>query len=67
MPTPTDRRHPAGAGHPRPIASLTRFGTFGHPWERSLCVLGAGLLDLVEESVHRVLPRVLRRNGTPAG
>jgi hypothetical protein len=40
------------------LAEDLSFGTFGHPWERSLCVFGARLLD-------RILPRVLRRDGRP--
>ena len=38
-----------------------RFGTFGHPWEHSLCVFAAELLDVIEEDVQEVLHRFLRR------
>ncbi|MFB6780507.1 DUF2716 domain-containing protein [Streptomyces sp. NPDC056352] len=47
------------------LADDLRFGTFGHPWEYSLCVFGAELLDAISEDVHQVLQRVLRRDGLP--
>lgn len=37
------------------------FGTFGHPWERTLSVWGAGLLAAVEERLTRLLGEPLRR------
>lgn len=40
-----------------------RNGTFGHPWEPSLCVFGEDLLAAVAESGDEALGRVLRRNG----
>ncbi|MFD0278032.1 DUF2716 domain-containing protein [Kitasatospora sp. NPDC127111] len=48
------------------LADDLRFGTFGHPWEHSLCAFGAELLDVIAEDVHQVLQRVLRRDGLPA-
>ncbi|MCX4781434.1 DUF2716 domain-containing protein [Streptomyces sp. NBC_01264] len=42
-----------------------RFGTFGHPWERTLCVWGAGLLAAVEAELTEVLGEPLRRRDTP--
>jgi hypothetical protein len=45
------------------LAEDLSFGTFGHPWELSLCVFGAPLLDRVAEPLDRILPRVLRRDG----
>ncbi|WP_223874522.1 DUF2716 domain-containing protein [Salinispora fenicalii] len=45
------------------LAEDFRFGTFGHPWELSLCVFGGDLLDLVEADLHTVLGQVMRRNG----
>ncbi|MEV0698398.1 DUF2716 domain-containing protein [Saccharopolyspora sp. NPDC050389] len=45
------------------LAKDLRFGTFGHPWEHSLCVFGAELLDAIEDGVQDVLQRVLRRDG----
>jgi hypothetical protein len=48
------------------LAEDLRFGTFGHPWEHSLCVFGAELLDVIEEDVHQMLHRVLRRDGVAA-
>jgi hypothetical protein len=47
------------------LAEDLSFGTFGHPWESSLCVFGAPLLDRVAGPVGRILPRVLRRDGRP--
>jgi hypothetical protein len=43
-----------------------RLGTFGHPWEASLCVWGDQLIDAVDAVDSDCLPRVLRRNGTVA-
>lgn len=39
------------------------FGTFGHPWEASLCVYGERLLEAVEARNNGVLSSVLRRDG----
>ncbi|WP_339155543.1 DUF2716 domain-containing protein [Actinomadura luteofluorescens] len=39
------------------------FGTFGHPWEASLCAYGERLLEAVEARNTGVLSSVLRRNG----
>lgn len=44
-----------------------RNGTFGHPWEPSLCVFGEGLLAAVIEIGDEALGTVLRRNGHPPG
>jgi hypothetical protein len=46
------------------LAQDFRFGTLGHPWERSLCVFGEGLIDAVSRHGDGVLKTVLRRNGT---
>lgn len=35
------------------LADDFSFGTFGHPWQRSLCVFGASLLGLVEQSLRK--------------
>ncbi|GAA1934447.1 DUF2716 domain-containing protein [Kitasatospora viridis] len=48
------------------LAEDLRFGTFGHPWEHSLCVFGAELLAAVQDDVQQVLKRVLRRDGVAA-
>ncbi|MFI5490500.1 DUF2716 domain-containing protein [Micromonospora echinaurantiaca] len=45
------------------LAEDFRFGTFGHPWEPSLCVFGGDLLDLVEVDLHDILGKVMRRDG----
>jgi hypothetical protein len=47
------------------LAEDFRFGTFGHPWEQSLCVFGSDLLDLVEAGLHDILGKVMRRDGRP--
>jgi hypothetical protein len=39
-----------------------RFGTFGHPWEDSLCVWGVDLLAEVSDELDALLPR-LRTGG----
>lgn len=48
------------------LAEDFRFGTFGHPWERTLCVFGADLLDRVEVDLHEIFGAPLRRDGAPA-
>ncbi|MFI5836155.1 DUF2716 domain-containing protein [Micromonospora sp. NPDC051300] len=45
------------------LAEDFRFGTFGHPWELSLCVFGGDLLDVVEVDLHNILGKVMRRDG----
>lgn len=40
-----------------------RFGTFGHPWDASLCVFGADLLAEIEDELTALLGTVLRRGG----
>ncbi|MBM7472480.1 hypothetical protein JOE66_002114 [Subtercola frigoramans] len=39
-------------------------GTFGHPWEQSICVMGQRLIDSLGKSFALWLP-VLRVNGVP--
>lgn len=39
-------------------------GTFGHPWEQSLCIMGTRLVDTLGRSLGSWLP-VLRRDGVP--
>ncbi|GAA1858684.1 DUF2716 domain-containing protein [Asanoa iriomotensis] len=43
------------------LAEDFRFGTFGHPWELSLCVFGAELLRLTEVDLHELLGDPMRR------
>ena len=38
------------------LAADLSFGTFGHPWQESLCVFGADLLEAVQEPLERHLP-----------
>lgn len=43
-----------------------RFGSFGHPWEHSLCLFGTALLDADADEITRILPHIARRAGQPA-
>ncbi|SDH86844.1 Protein of unknown function [Actinokineospora alba] len=40
-----------------------RHGTFGHPWESTLCVYGADLLDRVAQPITEILGTAVRRGG----
>lgn len=40
-----------------------RFGSFGHPWEGSLCLFGEELLHAVSTEVDRVLGPPIRKAG----
>ncbi|MBM9504066.1 DUF2716 domain-containing protein [Actinacidiphila acididurans] len=42
-----------------------RTGSFGHPWEFSLCLFGQEFLSLVEASVDEILGTPIRRSGRP--
>lgn len=44
------------------LAEDCRYGTFGHPWEPSLCVFGEELLAAVAEGGDEAMGRILRRN-----
>jgi hypothetical protein len=44
-----------------------RLGTFGDPWECSLCVFGEDLLSEVENDLTALLGTVLRRGGQNVG
>ncbi|WP_435107007.1 DUF2716 domain-containing protein [Nocardiopsis synnemataformans] len=44
-----------------------RMGTFGHPWENTLCVFGRDLLDRVENGLTALLGEPTRRNGRNTG
>ncbi|MEU6948152.1 DUF2716 domain-containing protein [Streptomyces sp. NPDC046316] len=45
------------------LAEDFRFGSFGHPWEGSLCLFGEELLDAASAEVDRVLGPPIRRAG----
>lgn len=47
------------------LAQDFRFGTLGHPWEKTLCVFGAELLEAFHRHNDGVLNTVLRRDGEP--
>jgi hypothetical protein len=51
--------------YPVLIAEDFTYGSFGHPWEHSLCLFGAELLDTVAGQVTDLLRHVLRRGGQP--
>lgn len=44
-----------------------RLGSFGHPWEMSLCLFGEEFLGAVSAEVEKVLGRPIRRSGRAAG
>ena len=44
-----------------------RLGTFGHPWEHSLCVFGADLLAEIETDLTTLLGTAMRRSGRAVG
>ncbi len=45
------------------LADDLSFGTFGHPWQESICVFGASLLGLTERPLREIL-RVLRESAS---
>jgi hypothetical protein len=49
------------------VTADLRFGSFGHPWEESLCVFGADLLAEVEDDLTALLGTVMRRGGRNVG
>lgn len=55
--------YPDGDYHAFFTPDLTE-GTFGHPWEASLCVIGSRLIDSLGRSLSTWLP-LLRRDGQP--
>ncbi|MFF5924435.1 DUF2716 domain-containing protein, partial [Streptomyces flavochromogenes] len=49
------------------LAEDFRFGSFGHPWEESLCLFGEELLDVAATEVDKVLGPPIRRSGKAVG
>ena len=47
------------------LAEDFSYGTFGHPWEHSICVMGARLLDHVPHTLDDILVRRIREGGMP--
>jgi hypothetical protein len=43
-----------------------RIGSFGHPWEESICLFGQELLDSVSTEIDKVLGLPIRRSGSSA-
>ncbi|MFF3440203.1 DUF2716 domain-containing protein [Streptosporangium sp. NPDC002721] len=58
--------HPNGDYYFYLTADL-RMGTFGHPWERTLCVFGTELLARVERPLTALLGTAIRSNGQKLG
>jgi Protein of unknown function (DUF2716) len=48
------------------IAEDFAHGSFGHPWEHSLCLFGTDLLETVADDINSILGQALRRSGRPA-
>ena len=40
-------------------------GSFGHPWEHTICLFGAAMLAQADHAVSGVLGRPVRRDGRP--
>jgi Protein of unknown function (DUF2716) len=51
--------------YPVMISEDLRYGSFGHPWEHTLCLFGTDLLDAIADEITHTLP-ILRRGGQPA-
>ncbi|MEV5343000.1 DUF2716 domain-containing protein [Streptomyces sp. NPDC052676] len=49
------------------LAEDFRFGSFGHPWEESLCLFGEDLLNIAATEVDTVLGPPIRRSGKAVG
>ncbi|MFI5494047.1 DUF2716 domain-containing protein [Actinoplanes sp. NPDC051859] len=49
------------------LAEDFSYGTFGHPWESTICVLGSGLLERVADIMDSVLLQRVREGGRPLG
>jgi hypothetical protein len=47
------------------LAEDFRYGTFGHPWEHTICVMGAPLLQRVTTDLDSILLRRIREGGRP--
>ncbi|MBM7168682.1 DUF2716 domain-containing protein [Streptomyces sp. G44] len=45
------------------LAEDFRFGSFGHPWEESLCLFGANLLGIAATQVDEILGPPIRESG----
>jgi hypothetical protein len=48
------------------LAQDFSLGSFGHPWEHTICLFGAALLAAADDAVSGVLGRPERRDGKPA-
>jgi hypothetical protein len=48
------------------VAEDFRYDTFGHPWENTMCVMGAPLLERVASRLDELLLRRVREGGRSA-
>ena len=73
LPEPLTRHLPPGwprslypyGEYPIAISEDFQYGSFGHPWERTLCLFGSDLLDCVADELTTHLPTIVRRGGQP--
>lgn len=49
------------------LAEDFSFGSFGHPWEQTVCLFGAALLAEAEHAVSEILESPVRRDGRSVG
>ena len=47
------------------LSADLKTGTFGHPWEQTICVFGSELIKIVEPMLAESGFSVLRRNPVP--
>lgn len=45
------------------LESEFKWGIFGHPWEQTMCVFGAPLLNQLKSDPPRLLTQLIRRDG----
>jgi len=45
------------------LTSDFRIGTFGHPWEETLCIFGQPLLNALDQNMPTYLKQPIRVNG----
>ncbi|MGW4940838.1 DUF2716 domain-containing protein [Actinoplanes sp. NPDC004185] len=48
------------------LAEDLSYGTFGHPWEYTICVMGVPLLQRVTDDLDGILLRRVREGGRPS-
>ena len=65
LPPGWPRRPLPDGDYPAVLAEGFRYGSFGHPWERTLCLFGTDLLAAIADEVTEALPVIIRRSGQP--